>query len=149
MEVLKLDTGIREYQINGNGVLRFNPSDPNVYERLREAADKIQAVEKNLEAQGKMLAEDDGAGVLKLLADADKQMKEVLNWAFGAGNDFDEIMGGVNLLSVATNGERIITNLLNALMPVLQEGAEQCAKLQVDNAVQLAQKNRAQRRAQK
>lgn len=148
MEVLKLDTGIRKYQINDNGVLRFNPSDPNVYARLVKATEKIQAVEKNLEAQGKALAEDDGAGALKLLADADKQMKEALNWTFGAGNDFDEIMGGVNLLSVAANGERVITNLLNALTPVLQEGAEQCAKLQADNAVQLAQKNRAQRIAQ-
>ena len=31
MEKLSFDTGIREYDVNGNGVLRFNPSDPNVY----------------------------------------------------------------------------------------------------------------------
>ena len=29
-EKLSFDTGIREYEINDNGILRFNPSDPNV-----------------------------------------------------------------------------------------------------------------------
>ena len=31
---LSIDTGIQEFQINNGGVLRFNPSDPNVYNRF-------------------------------------------------------------------------------------------------------------------
>ena len=39
MEQLTIDTGLREYAVNGGpehggGVLRFNPSDPNVYSRF-------------------------------------------------------------------------------------------------------------------
>ncbi len=149
MEQLNFDSGIREYKINNNGVLRFNPGDPNVYARFMEASEKIQAVEKMMESKMKALgdSETDGAAVLQILAEADKQMKEILNWVFGKGNDFDEILEGVNLMAVATNGERVVTNLLNALLPIIHEGAENCAKQQIGDAVQQAQVNRAARRA--
>lgn len=148
MEVLHFDSGIREYKINNNGVLRFNPGDPNVYARFLEASEKIQEIEKNLTDKAAKLKENDGAATLSLLADADKQMKDVLGWVFGKGNDFNDIMEGVNLMAVATNGERVITNLLNALLPIIQQGAESCAKQQIGDAVQQAQLNRAARRAQ-
>lgn len=149
MEKIVFDSGIKEYEINNNGVLRFNPGDPNVYARFVEASEKIQEIEKDMTDKAAELKENDGAAVLRLLADADKQMKDVLGWVFGNGNDFDEIMEGVNLMAVATNGERVITNLLNALLPIIQEGAEACAQQQIGDAVQQAQLNRAARRAQK
>lgn len=149
MEQLNFDSGIREYKINNNGVLRFNPGDPNVYARFMEASEKIQEAESAMEAKMKALenSKDSGVAVLQLLAEVDKQMKEILNWVFGKGNDFDEILEGVNLLAVATNGERVVTNLLNALLPIIQDGAENCAKQQIGDAVQQAQMNRAARRA--
>lgn len=149
MEQLNFDSGIREHKINNNGVLRFNPGDPNVYARFMESTERIQGVENALESKMKALDDSDvdGSAVLQLLAEADKQMKEVLNWVFGKGNDFDEILEGVNLMAVATNGERVVTNLLNALLPIIQEGAENCAKQQIGDAVQQAQANRAARRA--
>lgn len=149
MEQLNFDSGIREYKINNNGVLRFNPGDPNVYARFMEASEKIQEAESTMEAKMKALenSKDSGVAVLQLLAEVDKQMKEILNWVFGKGNDFDEILEGVNLLAVATNGERVVTNLLNALLPIIQDGAENCAKQQIGDAVQQAQMNRAARRA--
>lgn len=149
MEILNFDSGIREYKINNNGVLRFNPGDPNVYARFMEASEKIQGIEKELVSKAEALDEKDGVAVLQILSDADKQMKDVLCWVFGKGNDFNEIMEGINLMAVATNGERVVTNLLNALMPVIQQGAEECARQQVGDAVQQAQMNRAARRAQK
>ena len=51
MEKLSFDTGIREYDVNGNGMLRFNPSDPNVYERFFNAADETQKIERELIAE--------------------------------------------------------------------------------------------------
>lgn len=147
MQTLNFDSGIREYKINDNGVLRFNPGDPNVYARFLEAAEKIQKIEDDMTAKAAEVKENDGAAVLHLLADADKQMKDVMNWVFGKGNDFNDIMEGVNLMAVATNGERVITNLLNALLPIIKQGAEACAQQQIGDAVQQAQQNRAQRRA--
>lgn len=145
MEKIQFDSGIKEYRINGTGVLRFNPGDPNVYARFLEAAQKIQGLEQELSAQAKALeGQESGAQVVKLMADADKQMKEVLGWVFGGGNDFDKILGGVNLLAVAGNGERVVTNLFNALQPVLVAGAEACAKEKTAEAVKKAKLRRGE-----
>lgn len=145
MEKLTLDFGIREFEINGNGVLRFNPGDPNVYSRLVNALDKIKGVENWLVEQSKAVPQNDGAAVLRLMAQADEKMKGILAWVFGGENDFDKLLCGVNLMAVCTNGERAITNLLNALTPIVQEGAENFAKQQVNTAVEDARLARAQR----
>ena len=144
MEKISFDSGVKSYKINGAGVLRFNPGDPNVYARFLEAADKLQDVENALVEEAKKLPEADGAGVVQLLARADKKMKQVLSWVFGEENDFDKILGGVNLLAVADNGQRVVTNLLAALQPVLVEGAERCAKEKVDAAVLKAKARRGE-----
>lgn len=150
MEKLIFDSGVKEYQINDNGVLRFNPSDLNVYARFLDAMDKIQTVENDLVAKAKEIEkledqEQSGVAVLRLMAEADREVKKILTEVFGADNNFDEILGGVNLLAVATNGERVITNFLAVLQPIMVAGAENCAKQQVDAAVAEAKLSQAQR----
>ena len=144
MEKIQFDSGIKEYRINGTGVLRFNPGDPNVYARFLEAVDKIRDLEKTLTRQAAE-GEDPGNTVLKLLQDADKQLKQTLNWVFGNGNDFDKLLGGVNLLAMAENGQRVITNLFSALHPILLSGAESCAREKMQTAGQAAKTRRASR----
>ena len=153
MERIIFDSGIKEYQINDNGVLRFNPSDPNVYARVMDAMEKIQSVEDSLVSKAKEIEkgesqEESGAAALRLMAEADRETKNILTEVFGKENDFDDILGGVNLLAVASNGERVITNFLAAIQPIMVAGAENCAKQQVDTAVEAARLNRAQRRGQ-
>lgn len=126
MKKIKLDSGLEEVAI-GQGILRFNPKDPNLYVRFQEAVERLQQVEKELIAQ----APEDGSAAVQLLKKADEKMKEILDWVFGTGNDFNEILGGVNLLAVAKNGERVVTNLFAALEPVLLEGAKACVEDQV------------------
>lgn len=151
MKKLTIDSGICEYQINDNGVLRFNPSDPGVYARFFDIAEEIKAVEASLVEKGKALnpESETGEAVIRLMEEADKSVKALLAKVFGENNDFNQLLGGVNLLAVASNGERVITNLLNALLPIIREGAEKCAKEKANAAVQQARLNRAQRRAQK
>ena len=144
MEKISFDSGVKSYKINGAGVLRFNPGDPNVYARFLEAADKLQEVENALVAEAKTLPEADGAAVVQLLNRADKEIKGILSWVFGQENDFDTILGGVNLLAVADNGQRVVTNLLEALQPILVEGAERCAKEKVDTALKKAKSRRGE-----
>ena len=142
MENISFDSGIRQYRINDAGILRFNPGDPNVYARFLEAVEKIQALEDTLvkDAEG---VEDSGTAVVKLMAQADKKMKEILGWVFGPENDFEQLLEGVNLLAVAANGERVVTNLFAALEPVLVAGAEQCARDMGQAAVEKANARRA------
>jgi len=151
MEKLCFDTGIKEYEVNGNGVLRFNPGDPNLYARFFDAVEQVQIIEEELVEKGKALAEgeDSGETLIRLMKEMDRKVKDVLGNVFGLGNDFDQMLGGVNLLAVAGNGERVVTNLIHALLPVIEEGARSCANQKVDEAVTQAKANRAQRRAQK
>ena len=144
MEKIQFDSGIKEFKINGGGVLRFNPGDPNVYARFLEAAQKIRKLESELAESAKAYeGQDGGTAAVTLLAEADAKMKDVLSWVFGAGNDFDKLLGGVNLLAVAGNGQRVVTNLFAALQPILVAGAESCAKEKKAEAVRKAEARRA------
>ena len=151
MQKLVFDSGVKEYRLGDAGVLRFNPGDPNVYARFMAAMDKLPEIEERLVEKAKRLEKSDGAEpngeeVLKLMEEADREVKQLLNNVFGGGNDFDEILGGVNLLAVANNGERVVTNLIAALQPVMVSGAERMTQQKVDAAVEKARQNRAQRR---
>ena len=102
------------------------------------------ALETELVAAGQQSL--DGAGVLRLMVEADRKLKDILGWVFGEGNDLDAVLGGVNLLAVAGNGERVIVNLMTAVRPVLEAGAKACVRAQVDRAVEDAEAERARRK---
>lgn len=138
MKNLKLDTGVVSYRL-GEGVLRFNPADPNVYVRFSQALDKLQQLEKELPRR---LQNEE---VLAVMADLDRVMKEELGRVFGPGNDFDAMLGGVNLLSAASDGAPVVRHLFAALEPVLTEGARRCAGQQAEAAKARARARRENR----
>lgn len=139
MKKITFDTGIEKIAI-GNGILRYNPQDPNLYVRFDQAAEKLRVVEEEMMAKGEGA---EGEEMVQILHEADRKMKEILGWIFGAGNDFDAILGGVNLLAVAKNGQRVVTNLFAALEPVLVDGAMACAQKRADEAAKQAALRRA------
>ena len=94
-----------------------------MYSRFLQAVDRIAAIEQEMAKEGRA-AQATGQKALELLAKADRSVKEVLAWVFGEENDFDRLLGGVNLMAVAANGERVVTNLFAALQPQVQAGAE-------------------------
>ena len=159
---LSVDLGIQEIEINGTGVLRFNPSDPNIFSRFYEMRDKLLEIEKkyqkieflapeNLDEKGFPVEDPDpmaeANAMICALHDIDLEVKKELTYVFGPQNDFDVILGGINLMAVAGNGERVVTNLLAALRPIMEEGAKRHLEKKADAAVAKAQMNRAQRRA--
>ena len=148
MEKITFDSGVKTYQINDSGILRFNPSDPNLYARFFKAVDKLQEIEKGLEiAKEEENTKATGETVIHLMEQADMRAKKVLSDVFGKENNFDDIFGGVNILAVAGNGERVITNFLEAILPIIQAGAEKCAKSYAAAAVKEAEAARTAREA--
>ena len=141
MEKISFDTGVRSYKL-GEGVLKLNPGDPNLYGRFLEGAEQLRQMEKQMVE--KAATADPEIGLLQLMQDMDRQMKQILDWIF-TGNEFDRLLGGVNLLAVADNGQRVITNLFTALEPVLVEGAERCAAAGAEAAVGKAKARRGSR----
>ena len=87
------------------------------------------------------------AAGLRLLNEYDGKIKALLTGIFGPENDFDAILGGVNLAGVGANGKRVVQNLLEALTPILREGAERRLKAAADTAEREAAAARAARGA--
>lgn len=145
MNKILFDTGIEEYEIGG-GILRFNASDVNLYGRFFRVEDKILEIERELE---NVESSEDSKTSILALEKADQKMKGILSEVFGKDNDFNVIFQGVNCMAVGKNGERIITNFLTAITPIIKAGAERAAKAEARDAVAKATLNRARRRALK
>ena len=138
MKTIKLDTGVVSYRV-GEGVLRFNPADPNLYARFSRAVEQLQQLEQDMTKE----LSAPGADVLDIMARTDRVIKQELALVFGQGNDFDAITGGVNLLSAASDGRPVVQHLFEAMEPLLLEGAKRCAAQQAQEAKAKASARRA------
>lgn len=143
MKRLQIDTGVQEFQINDGGILRFNPSDPNVYNRFFAASEDIRKIDNEIAKETATLQDGDNEGMLNIMKKADEKVKALLNDIFGLDNDFNQILGGINLLATGKNGKQVIINLLDALMPIFESGIKKSA----DEKLASAKMNREQRRA--
>ena len=146
MENLIFDNGVKEYSINGRATLCFNAADPNVYARYVDSVEKINQIETEMRTAGAALDEnapDYAKKSLDIMRDADAKVKAMLRETFGPQNDFDAIFDGVNVMGVAVNGKMVITNFMEMLAPILEDGAKRF----VDQAVGKKRMNRQQRRA--
>lgn len=126
-EKLTLDDGILEIDINGNGLLRFNPSDPNLYRRFLAVARELPELEMRYKQEIESGAESENETArtekaLEQMRALDADIKGRLAEVFGRENDFEALLGGVNLMAVGRNGERVVTNLLRALAPYMESG---------------------------
>lgn len=147
-QTLQFDDGLLRLEINGSGLLTFNPTDFNVYQRFFQLLQELPQLEQRYIQQVEIPAArgDEMALAGRELDRAlalDREIKDRLGQVFGPGNDFDRLLGGVNVMALGGNGERVITNLLNALSPYIQEGAQR----HMDSAAQAAKLSREQRRA--
>lgn len=138
---LFFDDGIKEFETNNGQILRFNPSDPALYDRFRTLIQKIEGVEKEMEK----CDPKSGDEALTLMCECDQKVKGYMNEAFGLGNDFEKIFSGVNMMAVGKNGHRIIGNFLTAVQPIIEEGAKQHAKASAADAVAQANARRKAR----
>lgn len=153
-EKIMLDDGILELDINGRGLLRFNPSDFNVYQRFSALVRELPQLESKYKANVEQASPDAdditlAGAALDRAREIDADIKRRLSAVFGQENDFDQLLDGVNLMAFGRNGERVITNLLAALSPYLEDGVKQHMKDAASEAVAEAKLNRAQRRAGK
>ncbi|MBQ8768859.1 MAG: hypothetical protein IJZ15_04345 [Oscillospiraceae bacterium] len=130
---LVFDDGIKEFEVNGGAILRFNPSDPALYDRFRGMIGKIEKLESDIAKESKETS--DGNKALDKLCEYDHKVKGFLNEAFGLDNDFEQIFSGLNLMAVGTNGNRVVANFLDAIRPIIEDGAKQHAKAAAADAV--------------
>ena len=146
MKKLNWDNGIQEFETNGEAILRFNPSDPAFYNRFLALIEKIKKVEDDISNEDENV---DGKQAIHLLCKYDQMIKSMLADTFGNQNDFELIFSGVNLMALGKNGKRVIINFLDAIMPVIDDGAKKNAQATAAEAVERARSNREKRGAMK
>lgn len=134
--------GYKEYSLNGdeNAVIRFNPSDFNFRERLKQMDTDARKVfveqGKFFEKRGKRLTNDE---VFDKLNEADKAIREIINKAFDS--DICTLaFGNANCLSFC-GGKPMFINFLEAIVPAIskditeeKEKAEEIIKTYTDQA---------------
>lgn len=150
---LTFDDGLVRLNINDNGILTFAPSDMNLYQRFMAFSRELPTLEEKYHTDIE-LPEDGGKNaeialtgqMLERAREIDADIKRRLSEVFGPGNDFDKLLGGVNLMSFANNGERVITNFLRAITPYVEAGIKKYAQGEAATAVAEAKAARAKRK---
>ena len=137
MEQLNIDCGMESFALPG-GVLRFNPTDPNLYARFLGMETELDSLKAQLEQQ--VDRAESARQVLEALSETDRQFKALLTRVFQS--DFDRLLGGVHLLAIGENGLTVGENLIKTLEPVLTGGAERFTQTQTQLALEKARQRR-------
>ena len=141
MQELTIDTGVREYRVNGRGVLRFNPADPALYSRLLKCNEKLEEMQKRIAEQQE--AGTNAPAALEAMSRADEELREFLGGMFGNMEQLETMLGGAGLFALAENGHTVLGNLLEAVWPEIEQQAMHRMQLRAKQAVAEAQERRA------
>lgn len=106
MKSLNFDSGVKEYEINGdpNRVLRINPSDFGIIERINKAKDALDELHITPDIDG--------------MVELDKVVRAQIDEIFGAGSS-DIIFGDTNSTSFA-GGQPVFLNFLDSIIPEIE-----------------------------
>ena len=113
--VLNFDDGMEELKINGddNRVLRFNPLDQSILDKIMKANNEISAKLKDLEKE--TMADKDK------FDNMDKFVKEKIDGIFGIGTS--QIVFGNASAVLTSKGSYIYENFLIAVMEYMTKKA--------------------------
>jgi hypothetical protein len=116
MKSISFDEGYREYKLNGDDsrVIRIQITDPNLYSRI----------EKGMEKAESLIGKYKNTDSYEKLAQFDKEVKAILNEAFGT-DICTPAFGSASVLTPTSDGSTLlIYAFFEAFMPALKEDIE-------------------------
>ena len=120
---INFDDGVKTFEINNdpNRVIRFNPSDLNLLNRLIEAEKNIKELIKG--AQEFKKNSKDTMALFDKLNDVEKECRKQFNFIFG--EEYDLIVFGQQSIFSVSKGKTIMENFVDALIeevsPIIKE----------------------------
>ena len=121
MKSLNFDSGVKEYEINGdpNRVLRVNPTDFGIVDRINKAKDELDKLHITSDLNG--------------MTELDKVVRTQIDEIFGVGSS-DVIFGETNSASFA-GGQPVFLIFLDCIIPEIErvvgeERKKSAAKIQ-------------------
>lgn len=116
---LSIDTGVKKIEIIRNGEhvgdVEFSLSDPALLSRLRDVAKKAEAIQ----AESKLSELGDIDAQLDEAKRIDKEMRDLLDWAFGAS--VSDIVFGNSFCFTTSGGVTAMEQFLTGVMPFIEE----------------------------
>lgn len=114
MKSINFNTGIKRYAINGDesNAIAINVNDLNLFKRIQDEAE-----EKFTKALERL---DNETVTPQLLAEVDKEMKEIIDYIFGSDIS-SKVFGEVNCLSPLDNGDLMVIAFFEAFAPLVME----------------------------
>lgn len=116
---LSIDTGVRSIDIIRNGEkageVKFSLSDPALLRRLRDVSAKAEEIQKS-----STLGEtDDIDAQLDEAVRIDKEMRDMLDWAFAA--PVSDVVFGDSFCFTTSGGVTAMEQFLAGVMPLVEE----------------------------
>lgn len=111
MEKLTFDTGIKEYEVNGGAILRFNPSDSAFVGKLFNAFDSLDKKQEIYRAQIDSMK--DKREIFEIAHNQDIEMRTIIDGVFGP--ICDSLFGDMNVYAMA-DGLPVWCNFLLAII---------------------------------
>lgn len=111
MEKLTFDTGIKEYEVNGGEILRFNPSDSAFVGKLFNAFDSLDKKQEIYRAQIDSMK--DKREIFEIAHKQDIEMRTIIDGVFGP--ICDSLFGDMNVYAMA-DGLPVWCNFLLAII---------------------------------
>ncbi|MFQ9516719.1 MAG: hypothetical protein ACLRZ9_12970 [Eubacterium sp.] len=118
MQSLNFEEGYKEFAINGDEsrILRFNPGDWGMMERIDKVTEVLEGTEKEL-------AKSSFEEISKIVVRVDKKIKEQFNYLINSPNASDVIFGGQSPLNPVGNSY-LFVKVLEALIPIIKNEVE-------------------------
>lgn len=116
---LNIDTGVREIEIQRNGervgVVKFSLSDPALLTRLRTVSKKTEEIQ----AKSRLSDLTDFDETLDEAQRLDKEMRDLLDWAFGA--PVSDTVFGDSFCFTTSGGVTGMEQFLAGVTPYIEE----------------------------
>lgn len=128
MSRIKLATGIKTYEIeneNGEilGVIKFNPSDVNLYKRVEQFEKDAEEIEAEL---NECLENNDEDTLKVAMVKADAKFKQSIDDMLGKGTS--EIVFGKQNVFNTLDGVTFLERFLIAIIPIIKADIEASSK---------------------
>ena len=117
MQDLNISTGLKEYNINGQCVVRFNPTDPAFVNMIFHAFNKLDA--RHDEYSKLVSNEEDGVKLFEIARTMDKEMRETINEVLGC-DVCTPVFGDMSVYAAA-DGLPLWANLLLAIIDEMDD----------------------------
>lgn len=116
---LNIETGVQSIEIIRNGEhvgdVKFSTSDPALLTRLRTVSKKAEEIQ----AGAKLSEKDDLDAALDEAERIDKEMRDLLDWAFAA--HISDVVFGESFCFTTHGGVTLMEQFLAGIMPVVEE----------------------------